>query len=406
MIQKRSSKRFLRRYLPTKSVIDQKRENLSVMITLPNFDLLEHIARINGAAESNNSKSADLTTAISRADHERRSLQRTACTVFGQEFAIRNWDKIDSIMKLTDDTNTKARELEKLESLSPSGEAKVRVAKTFERLLRIFFDGKYVFDKELFVLKHGDQEMTRGPHRTLSDGEKTAIAFCYFVACVHLKVKADSDYEKLFLVFDDPVTSMSYDFVFSIAQTLKNLSVSKQGEVSINPSVIDGNTKMRPNLLILTHSSYFFNISFTNKVVQENAAFALFEENGQHKLTKLNQYVAPFHQQLKDIFQVANGKDPDHGTGNAIRSVLEAVGRFCRPDRCSSLTEFIRFLAAEDKDISIKSVLINSLSHGSYFEEIPSPSDLRLACEETIGVVQKYACGQLEIIRKAAANPS
>ena len=68
---------------------------------------------------------------------------------------------------------------------------------------------------------------------------------------------------------------MSYDFVFSIAQTLKNLSVSKQGEVSINPSVIDGNTKMRPNLLILTHSSYFFNISFTNKVVQENAAFAL-----------------------------------------------------------------------------------------------------------------------------------
>ena len=131
-----------------------------------------------------------------------------------------------------------------------------------------------MFDKELFILKRGDQEMARGPHRTLSDGEKTAIAFCYFVACVHLKVKANSDYKKLFLVFDDPVTSMSYDFVFSIAQALKNLSVSKQGEVSINPSVIDGNKKLRPNLLILTHSSYFFNISFTNRVVPESAAFA------------------------------------------------------------------------------------------------------------------------------------
>ena len=389
-----------------KSAIDQKSTNLSAPISLPSHDLLEVIEIVNKTVENNNSNSGDLRSAISKADYERRSLQRTACSVFSQEFAIRYWEKVDGIKKLARDMKTKARDLEKLESLGPSAKARVRVAKTFERLLRVFFDGKYVFDKDLFVLKRGDQEMTRGPHRTLSDGEKAAIAFCYFVACVHLKVKANSDYEKLFLVFDDPVTSMSYDFVFSIAQTLKNLSISNQGDVSINPSVIDGNQKLRPNLLILTHSSYFFNISFTNRVVPESAAFALHEENSQHKLTKLNQYVAPFHQQLKNIYEVANGKDPDHGTGNAIRSVLEAVGRFCRPDRCSSLTEFVRFLAAEEKDISIKYVLINSLSHGSYYEETPSPSDLRLACKETLGVVEKYACGQLEVIRKAAASPS
>ena len=389
-----------------KSVIDQKHKNLSARFSLPSDDLLEVIGTINRTVESNNTNSSDLRSAVSRADHERRSLQRTACSVFGQEFAIRNWGKIENIKKLADDARTKARDLAALESLSPSAEARVRVAKTFERLLRVFFDGKYVFDKELFTLKRGDQEMIRGPHRTLSDGEKTAIAFCYFVACAHLKVKADSDYEKLFLVFDDPVTSMSYDFVFSIAQTLKNLSISNQGEVSVNPSDMDRNKRSRPDLLILTHSSYFFNISLTNRVVPESAAFALHEEGNQHQLTKLNQYVAPFHQQLKDIYQVANGKDPDHGTGNAIRSVLEAVGRFCRPDKCSSLTEFICFLASEEKDISLKSVLINSLSHGSYYEETPSPSDLALACKETIGVVQKYACGQLEIIRKAAASAS
>ena len=385
-----------------KDVIVQKGKNLSTAFSLPNLELLEVLMTINEIVASNNASSDDLKYSIGKSDHERRTLQRTACSVFSLEFAIRFWDKIENIRKLENDTRLKARDLEELESLSPPTEARARVAETFERLLRVFFDGKYVFDKQHFILKRGDREMIRGPHRTLSDGEKTAIAFCYFVACVHLKVKANSDYKKLFFVFDDPVTSMSYDFVFSIAQTLKNLSVSKQGEVSIDPSVIDGNEKSRPNLLILTHSSYFFNISLTNRVVSDNAAFALHEETNQHRLTKLNQYVAPFHQQLKDIYEVATGKDPYHGTGNSIRSVLEAVGRFCRPDKCNSLTEFIRFLASEEEGINLKSVLINSLSHGSYYEETPSPSDLRLACKETIEVVEKYAYGQLEIIRSSA----
>ena len=143
---------------------------------------------------------------------------------------------------------------------------------------------KYIFDKERFVLRHKDREMPRGPHKTLSDGEKTAIAFCYFIACIHRKVTANSDYDKLYLVFDDPVTSMSYDFVFSIAQTLKNMSISKLGEVSVNPDLIDGNKYSRPSLLILTHSSYFFNISLTNRVIKDGAAFALFPDGGSHKL--------------------------------------------------------------------------------------------------------------------------
>ena len=70
-----------------------------------------------------------------------------------------------------------------------------------------------------------------GPQRTLSDGEKTAIAFCFFVSAVHRKVEANTDYKNLFLVFDDPVNSMSYDFVFAIAQILKNLNISDEGVV-------------------------------------------------------------------------------------------------------------------------------------------------------------------------------
>jgi len=79
---------------------------------------------------------------------------------------------------------------------------------------------------------------------------------------------------------------------------------------------------------------------------------------------------------------------------------LEAIGRFCRPDKSHDLQNFITFLAGE-KDFKIKSVLINSLSHGTYYDETPSPEDLKLACEETITVVEHFAIGQLELLKQA-----
>ncbi len=382
-----------------KESLTQKAEALAISIPPPTGDLSKYIAAINTVITENNTKVAALTRAVEKADDERKALQRTACTVFEHEFAVENWSDIEVLKTLNKYVKSKQMELSALEKASPSKNARDRVAETFDLLLREFFADKYVFDKNKFVLRRGEQEMVRGPHRTLSDGEKTAIAFCYFVACMHRKVTSDSDYRKLYLVFDDPVTSMSYDFVFSIAQTLKNLNISNKGEVSINPGKIDGTKCLRPELLILTHSSYFFNISRTNAVIKRDATFSLHTDGTTHSLIHLNDYVAPFEQQLEHIYQVANGSDPDHGTGNAIRSVLEAVGRFCRPDKSQDLQNFITFLAGEE-GLTIKSVMINSLCHGTYFDETPPPDDLKLACNETLVVVERFAIGHLELIKK------
>ena len=383
-----------------KDVIEEKGKNLKAMYMLPDEDLFLRIMKLNEIIEANNAEVSTLNRAVKHSDDERRSLQREACSVFEREFVRRDWSAIEAVKGLRKKTKSKASELIALEKSAPSTDARSRVADAFALLLREFFAEKYVFDKDKFILKRGDREMLRGPHRTLSDGEKTAIAFCYFIACVHRKVSANSDYQRLFLVFDDPVTSMSYDFVFTIAQTLKNLNISDQGEVSLNPGLIDGNKYLRPELLILTHSSYFFNISQTNKVVENNAAFALLSEGDKHAITRLNKYVAPFQAQLKDICDIASGRDPDHTTANGVRSVLEAVGRFCRPDKSGSLSEFVQHLAGEE-GISVKSILINSLCHGTYYEETLPPDDLRLACKETLAVVERYAAGQLEILKGA-----
>lgn len=386
-----------------KEAIQKKTGALSTPHTLPSSDLAARIEAINNIIGENNAKISELNKAVENSDKERKDLQRKACEVFDREFAIGNWTAIEDLRKLRNDVESKREELTELEKSSPSTDARVRVAETFELLLKNFFADKYVFDKDKFELKCGNREMTRCLNRTLSDGEKAAVAFCYFIACIHRKVTSNSDYRKLFLVFDDPVTSMSYDFVFAIAQTLKNLGISDKGEVSINPGKIDGDKCVRPELLILTHSSYFFNISRTNRVVHEEATFSLSTDGTMHKLTQLKSYLAPFEQQLAHVYRVANGNNPDHGTGNAIRSILEAIGRFCRPDKSQSLDKFIGYLVGEE-DIRINSIMINSLCHGTYYDETPPPDDLKLACVETIAVVERFAAGQIAIIQNAAGG--
>ena len=79
-------------------------------------------------------------------------------------------------------------------------------------------------------------------------------------------------------------------------------------------------------------------------------------------------------------------------------SILEAVGRFCRPDKSKDLTAFIQHLTG-DCGFSVKSILINSMSHGTYYDEIPSPDDLKLACSETLEIVGKFAAGQIELLK-------
>lgn len=384
-----------------RQLIERKTSDLASPIEFRENEFKKSFTGLQTAVEGNNRSVEKLRIGVERAEEERRSLQRKACHAFAFEFVIDNWQDIKGLEKLGDAVKASQVEIAEIESSAPPADARKRVAKTFERLLHEFFGDKYSFDQKSFTLRRGSREMVRGPQRTLSDGEKTAIAFCYFIASIHRKVESENDYKRLFLVFDDPVTSMSYDFIFTIAQILKNLSISDAGEISTNAEKKTLNTYSKPRLFILTHSSYFFNISVTHNVVKRRSAFALHQRTTEHTITRMGQYIAPFQHQLKDVYEIANGREPDHNSGIAIRSVLEAVGRFCRPDKFDSLETFVQHLAKEDK-IVIRSLLINSLCHTLLLEDAPPPDDIRLACKEVIYVVEKYAAGQIELLKRDA----
>ncbi|NVE94166.1 AAA family ATPase [Altererythrobacter lutimaris] len=374
-----------------------KISDVSKAIKIDLSGMEQSLSNLSGTLSQNNTKVRLLNSAIRSSDTERRELHRKLCRSFRTEFLVDSWIQIEALRQADNAIKANVVRLEALQRNAPSTNARTRVAETFEMLLRFFFAGKYAFDREKFVITMGDKRMTRGADRTLSDGEKTAIAFCYFIASIHKKVASNADYAKIFVVFDDPVTSMSYDYIFSIVQSLKNLNISDAGAISINPSTIDGSKSPRPRILIFTHSSYFFNVAYTNRAVKPDGAFSLSSGGEMHTLARLDRYVAPFEEQLRHVKNVAEGAPPDHSTANCVRSVLEAIGRFCRPDKAASLTDFVKHLAGEDS-IEIRSVLVNSLSHGSYAEEVVSPDDLKAACEEALSVVRLYAVGQLEAL--------
>jgi len=233
--------------------------------------------------------------------------------------------------------------------------------------------------------------MLRGSDRTLSDGEKSAMAFCYFLAQTHLRVESNDDYGKIYFVFDDPVTSMSFDYVYTIIQCLKLLRIGEDGEIQFNLE----SDLHRPKMLILTHNNYFFNVASTNNVVKSGGLFQLISGDISHDLKSQKGFATPHLLQLKDVLDVSEGnKDADHTTPNSIRSVVEGMWKFCRPD-LPNFEAFVSFLI-HDHQIEIKSVLINDLCHGGKFNDPPHDGeDIKKAAKEAIQVVRKFAEGQL-----------
>lgn len=359
------------------------------------------ISELNALIEENNNLLVSLFSSLEQADNERLRVQRKACGVFFCEFARDHWSQIDEIHTLEDNVASIQSKIEDIQKEGSLEFAKGRVADVFRELLRIFFGAEYTFDDTNFIIQRQQKVMRRGAHRTISDGEKTAIAFCYFLACIHKKVKLETDYKKVFLVFDDPVTSLSHDYIYAISHVLKYMKIDDNGTLTFTTSKDCKGS--RPRLLVLTHSSYFFNLALSNNVLKRESGFVLYNEGEEHKLESMKSFVAPFQEHLRDVFRVARkNMVPKHTIGLSIRSVIETVGRFCWPNPDDSFASFIDHFSSDAEGLEFHSLLILSMCHGSMYHETPTRDDIVSACEETLQIVEKYAKGQLILLKSEA----
>ena len=271
-------------------------------------------------------------------------------------------------------------------------------AKTFQELLDFFFGSKYSYDPLKLVLKLNNLGMTY-PHHSLSDGDKSVIDFCYYIASIHYKLQNSSDFKKLFLIIDDPVSSMSFDYIHAVCHVLKNLKFSKEGKLVIFGQKGQANQYTRPKMLIMTHSTYFFNLCRENGIVRRDAAFWLFQDKKTHNISKFDAHLSPFFGHLLDIYKIAyHNYNYSHTTGNSMRCVLENIWRFRCPNK-NNLGDFISGIHDVD-GAEINKILLDSESHnGPDWHKIPNEMGKR-ACKNTLKIVKKYAPGQLKLIKQ------
>ena len=324
---------------------------------------------------------------------ERLRIQNDSCEAFLAEFYGKHLTAITEVKSLLKDVDALKAEITELQKThGNSTQARQRVVDTFQRMLRHFFADIYTFDDITFSVRRKRKEITRGPDRTLSDGEKSVIAFCYYIARIHLRVNSLGDYEKIFLIIDDPVSSMSFDYIYGVAQALKRLRISGEGEIQMS---LDSQLS-RPRMILLTHNSHFYNVVSTNNVVKSAGLYQLISKGSRHQMSNQKAFATPHMLQLRDVIEVGRGtKRPDHTTPNSIRSVVEGMWKFCRPD-LQNFEEFVKVLVS-DYEVEIQSVLLNDLSHGGKFSDFPQREDEIVAASvEALKIVEKFASGQLK----------
>jgi wobble nucleotide-excising tRNase len=371
--------------------IQRKLQNLETTdFNEQDFDYAKELSELSRIRERNQGLIQSLVGLVTNSTNERLSIQRKGCTAFRREFLDQYRNDIEAIQNLESDILQLTVDIEALKK--SSGEkvsAREKVADTFTYLMRFVFGEKYSFDRARFVVQRNKADMTRGGDRTLSDGEKSILAFCYYLAQTHLKVETAADYERLFFVIDDPVSSVSFDYVYSVCQMIKALRIT-DGDL-----LFSGGNERRPNMLILTHHDYFYNVILNNKVIDPSGLFQLISRSGTHEIRSQKQFITPHEFHLGHVKAVALGSDlPCYSTPNSIRSVLEGIWRFSRPD-FDQLEKFVACLN-DEHDLQIRSVLINDLSHGGkLYVESPLEADIVTAAKEVVEIVRVFAKGQV-----------
>lgn len=262
---------------------------------------------------------------------------------------------------------------------------KEKVYETLEYFLNKFFVGKYSIDKETFQIKFLGNNVGQRASRILSDGEKSIVAFCYYLASTHLQLSSEDDYNKLFFIIDDPISSMDFHFVYAVAQSLRDIKAHFK-------------IKTFDRIWLFTHNLEFYSIVTRNHII--NHAYVM--KPGKIERLK-HQLLMPYENHLKDIVEIASGiQQPSHTTGNSIRHVLETVSRFEYPEK--SLEMYIN----ENETLANNScifTLCQDLSHGPVRNQPPySYEVITEACKVVVEFMKFKYKGQIYAIQSKVVN--
>lgn len=184
---------------------------------------------------------------------------------------------------------------------------------------------KYSLDKDYRIVLNSDALENSEAKIILSDGEKTTLAFAYFLARLKLFYKKE-DLKNLVVVIDDPISSLDEQRIYNTTCLVTKINQELAREKL-------SNEKDNAQVFVLTHNHTFM-ARLINMVGKHARYFQLERHQGQLKIVckdKVNGYFDTFYLLLfKEVYAFAKKETVQDdfneaiNYGNKIRILLES----------------------------------------------------------------------------------
>lgn len=341
--------------------------------------LREMLFRVSTAVSSANITLSTLDRSVSNSTRALTTVKQSVCAEMTKKVRLDCDALIKERVAILEDYKKLREEIKADEDRSRRSKRDT-IAETLETLIHMVFGSKYTFDPEQFTVKLDGITLGSETDGVMSDGEKSVLAFCHYIASTWSLLDLVEDSAKLFFVIDDPISSMDFHYVYSVTQIIRSLKAT----FSLSPV----------RLLLMTHNTAFFNLLARNGIVKR--CYTL--HDGVIELCKSG-YLAPYGEHLKDLYKVACGESqPTHTTGNSIRQIIETLWRFDNP-AVRKLSDYLETPECSDlRDCEYIYTICQDLSHGATpfdREQPPDEDSVKRACGAVISHIHSKYPGQL-----------
>lgn len=240
-----------------------------------------------------------------------------------------------------------------------------------------------VTNDDKFILKRGDNIA-----ENLSEGEKTAISFSYFLVSLE-SLHRDKKLKDLIVFIDDPISSLDGNHVAQI-YSLINSFFFRQNEDPIEPNKYVNCFKQ---LFISTHNFEFFSfLKDSNRINKKNTREFFFvkrlskEESELQVLPKsLRDYKSEYIYLFEIIYKFFEGGCQESDDKlilmpNAVRRFLEIYTLLKLPDSTDEVDARLRVLMPEPHQLKT----LHHFSHFTTFEKVTKHDELLMNLPDAV----------------------
>lgn len=231
---------------------------------------------------------------------------------------------------------------------------------------------------EFFTLKRNDEFA-----KNLSEGEKTAIAFSFFLT----KLLEITDLEESIIYIDDPISSLDSNHIFQVNALLKDFFFQKEENSAF---------KLKCNqLFVSTHNFEFFNLLRELPLPKKKTEFYFVKRknNNESVINRLpkaiKNYKSEYHYLFGEIYNFHNSEDKDDyekliNIPNSVRRFVELYSYSKIPGNYQSkVDERTDKLFGVEKSKRIMKVL-HYFSHSNNIDRMITNSDLLCDVENAV----------------------